>query len=215
MNRTFTWTDELAETAVTLWKEGKSAAKIAVIIGATVEGGITRNTVIGKVMRVLIKRGEHVQKPRRGSRQVPRTGAGKPTPVAPLTGSNPPPRRTTEALPRTRPLQKKFAPVLSLAGAVPPCGILDVTGCRWPVGTDASVPGRHLFCNREKPVSSSYCEAHIPKPGTMSAPFNGDELSLIRAWWNGGQGLEWLAIRLKRCRNVVASQARRMGLGRG
>ena len=41
-----------------------------------------------------------------------------------------------------------------------PVGILDVTGCRWPVGEDAAVPGRHTFCNGPQRDGSSYCAEH-------------------------------------------------------
>jgi len=42
----------------------------------------------------------------------------------------------------------------------PGIGILDVTGCRWPVGEDAAVPGRHTFCNGPQRDGSSYCAEH-------------------------------------------------------
>jgi hypothetical protein len=42
----------------------------------------------------------------------------------------------------------------------PAVGILDVTGCRWPVGEDAAVPGRHTFCNGPQRDGSSYCAEH-------------------------------------------------------
>ena len=41
-----------------------------------------------------------------------------------------------------------------------PCGILQLSGCRFPVGESESVIGRHLFCNAPLEEGHSYCEHH-------------------------------------------------------
>ena len=47
------------------------------------------------------------------------------------------------------------APSLELAA-----GILDVTGCKWPVGENDLTPGRHLFCNHGTEENAAYCPYH-------------------------------------------------------
>lgn len=42
----------------------------------------------------------------------------------------------------------------------PAIGILDVTGCRWPVGADEAIIGRHTFCNADCQEGQSYCPEH-------------------------------------------------------
>ena len=46
------------------------------------------------------------------------------------------------------------------ARARPAIGILDVTGCRWPVDADPAIIGRHAFCNAECQEGQSYCPEH-------------------------------------------------------
>jgi hypothetical protein len=43
----------------------------------------------------------------------------------------------------------------------PAVGLLDVTGCKWPVAKDASLIGGHAFCNHPKADGSSYCPYHV------------------------------------------------------
>lgn len=42
----------------------------------------------------------------------------------------------------------------------PAIGILDVQGCKWPVGEDPKVYGTHTFCNHEPDGNSPYCAYH-------------------------------------------------------
>jgi hypothetical protein len=42
----------------------------------------------------------------------------------------------------------------------PAVGLLDVTGCKWPIHEDASLIGGYAFCNHSKGDGSSYCEYH-------------------------------------------------------
>ncbi len=52
-----------------------------------------------------------------------------------------------------------------------PCGILDVTGCKWAIGFDQNVIGRQVFCNSPK-QDERYCELHVK----LSAASYSDEL---------------------------------------
>lgn len=49
-------------------------------------------------------------------------------------------------------------------------GILDVTGCKWPVGENAATPGRHLFCNHDVEGGGSYCPYHARIVFSKAAP---------------------------------------------
>lgn len=40
------------------------------------------------------------------------------------------------------------------------CGILDVTGCKWPLEFDPTIVGGHAFCNAETRDGAPYCATH-------------------------------------------------------
>ena len=67
--------------------------------------------------------------------------------------SSPAGGQLSRRMPKVRPREN---PTLKLGRS---CGIVDVTGCKWPVGFDAHVAGGHLFCNSEL-HDSRYCEFH-------------------------------------------------------
>lgn len=49
----------------------------------------------------------------------------------------------------------------AVPAARPACGILDVTGCRWPLAEEsASVIASTIFCNAPQCDGSAYCETH-------------------------------------------------------
>lgn len=124
------WTEEKIAEMHRLAKEGLPAP----VIGRKL--GCSKNAVIGKLHRVKIRIG---LKPERKHPESPyKSGAPK--------------RKYTR-----RPKLEIVAPAADAAG---PCGILDVTGCKWAVGFDKSVPGGHLFCNSEK-HDERYCEFHV------------------------------------------------------
>lgn len=50
-------------------------------------------------------------------------------------------------------------PLLPEPARGPSVGILDVTGCKWPVAEDPSLIGGHAFCNHEK-ADDRYCAYH-------------------------------------------------------
>jgi hypothetical protein len=43
----------------------------------------------------------------------------------------------------------------------PAVGLLDVTGCKWPVAKDASLIGGHAFCNHARAEGKPYCPYHV------------------------------------------------------
>ena len=153
------WTEEDIAQVFAMVGAGTSMAVIAKHFGCT------RCAVIGLYRRERIKRGtlppvmprkrilipETRRDPNPYRDTVDKGGGGRvmPMPTLPEEGLGfvlPPMDPAPEPAP---------APV---TGA--PVGILDVTGCRWPVGEDAAVPGRHTFCNGPQRDGSSYCAEH-------------------------------------------------------
>ena len=127
--------------------------------------GCTRCAVIGLYRRERLKRGTLPPVTPRKRILVPETrrdpnpyrdtvdkgGGGRlmPMPTLPTEGIGflmPPMDRAPEPAPEAR--------------AWPAIGILDVTGCRWPVGADPAIIGRHSFCNAECQEGQSYCPEH-------------------------------------------------------
>jgi len=90
----------------------------------------TKSAVIGKVHRLEAASGEKWKRSA-GTTYGPRKKALRAAPAPPK-------------------------PIVYVPGI--PAGILDVTGCRWPVD-QGNAPGRHLFCNG-KIYKGSYCEFH-------------------------------------------------------
>ena len=153
------WTEEDIAQMFAMVGAGTSMADIAKHFGCT------RCAVIGLYRRERIKRGtlppvmprkrilipETRRDPNPYRDTVDKGGGGRvmPMPTLPEEGLGfvlPPMDPAPEPAP---------APVTGS-----PVGILDVTGCRWPVGEDAAVPGRHTFCNGPQRDGSSYCAEH-------------------------------------------------------
>lgn len=213
MPSTFQWTQERIDQMLAAWNAGKSAGVIAR------DFGVTRNVIIGKIHRIEQKLGLRRRDRTRSERLAnPGKPRRRPEPTLPQTDGQSH-HVTTETLPRP---SKLASPRFFIVDPLPagtaeigqPCSIVDVTGCRWPIGYNEKIPGRHIFCNAVRISGSPYCEAHRPAPGGMSNPFTLQDINLIRAHWNGGSGLEWLAIKMHRAKNVISAQAGRMGLGR-
>lgn len=133
------WTIERADELKRLWVSGLSASQVAAQLG-----GITRNSVIGKVHRLgLQRRGSalaHENKPRQPRRiRVPRTS---------ISGNV---RRTT--------YEPAEQVALRCAEIVPrDIDLLDLelNDCRYPYGD-----GPFTFCGRQKQKGSSYCTPHF------------------------------------------------------
>lgn len=120
---------------------GKSSSAIALEIGTT------RNAVIGKWLRIMVREG-YQPKPKLRNMDAP-----KPK--------------------RDRPRLASSAGIVLPAVAPPPrgpaVGITDVTGCKWPTGEDSSVAGRHTFCNHDTEEGKPYCPFHTK---AAIAPFS-------------------------------------------
>jgi hypothetical protein len=154
------WTAEKIDKLMAMVVEGKTFPEIAHALGTT------RNAALGKYHRIKVRRG-HVPKPRK----------------AVLEGMGSAPKafdRDTVAKRQYTPSRK--LPDVSKTGigfllpAIPPPaprtgpakGILDVTGCKWPVAEDASLIGGQAFCDATKKDGSPYCAHHAAR---APAPF--------------------------------------------
>jgi GcrA cell cycle regulator len=153
------WTDERTETLKRLWAAEFSASHIAAELG-----GITRNSVIGKVHRLKLPRRMKPQdKTAKTRARKPRTARTAPAhvwavPLAKLTSGHGP--QTTEASMET-PADKRIS-------------ILELTSrtCRWPYGNPAREEVRYCGCRTagELPYCSSHARmAYQPLNGRRAA----------------------------------------------
>lgn len=132
------WTIERIDILRQRKAEGKSSSAIAAEIGAT------RNAVIGKWIRIMVKQG---YKPKPKIRNMD----------APAPKINQPRLATSAGI-----LLPAIIPAIQYTGSA--VGILDVTGCKWAVGEDAGLIGSHAFCNApRKPGDSRYCPHHAAR----------------------------------------------------
>lgn len=141
------WTEAETDRLFEMAKEGHS---FRVISG---EIGRSRNACIGHYHREASRRG-HVIPQRVLKRDVT---VEKPKPSLASTANvirlRPPP-----------PAPVRLSPAV---------GILDVTGCKFPVAENADLIGGYEFCNHKRDGERVYCEHHaavafrkfIPKPG--------------------------------------------------
>lgn len=167
------WTDERCEKLISLLKEGLSGSQIGGVLGCT------RNAVIGKAHRIEAALGQKLERVRKAP-APPRQPRVATTPsssailvahrpqalqLAPQAPREPkPPARASvpAAAPARRPVTMPAGIAVDGKAAPRPgqvCGILQVNGCRWPVGVDEKVIGRHLFCNAER-GDDRYCATH-------------------------------------------------------
>lgn len=149
------WTEERIAQLTKLWTDGKSCSVIAGIMG----GGISRNSVIGKVNRLKLP-------PRLvlAYHHSPR-GDRIPPPPRPQSRSNMlKVVRAKRAQPKTKPPEFNPSPEDIAIGAWEPIqGSAPVTFmdlgagmCRWPIG-DAKP---YLFCGLKVAEGKSYCPTH-------------------------------------------------------
>lgn len=137
------WTPEIIDRMFKLVEQGYSLALVAR------ELHCTKNCVVGKYARERRKRGIAI--PSKPLRQ--KLAISKPT----QKPTKPRPAAFVIRLATTRPERPNIAPKPARKSTV---GILDVTGCKWAVGEDASVIGRHTFCNAATADGHAYCEEH-------------------------------------------------------
>ncbi len=159
----FAWTDDRITAMRNMLAEGHSAAAVAAALG------VSRNAVIGKVMRIeqsTNERWARRTRTKRGPRNVQQPDAVRaprkiPAPLAPSVNVLP----LLKPLPAMKPTPK---PAIAYVPGKP-VGILDVTGCRWAVGERADVIGKHVFCNARKVGGTEYCAFHDQ---AKSAPYS-------------------------------------------
>lgn len=168
---TFRWTPEVVDTMRRLLAEGLSSSQIAAQIGTT------RNAVIGKVHRIEAATSMSLmrKRPRLGvlllcslpQQRDPKPKVVKPKPKS--IGPSMPGDAGGYRMPKVR-LKYKPRKATTLKPGVE-CGILDVTGCKWPVRDEPKLAGGHAFCNGEL-HDHRYCQFHAE----MSAASYSDEL---------------------------------------
>ena len=146
------WTDERVEELKCLLKEGLSCSQIGRKLGCT------RNAVIGKAHRIQHATGVRLmnEKPRR----VPGSPIAGCKPKRPYTRRSVAPSLASDTGGFVMPVAVLPPPApLPVADTSRACGIVDLTGCRWPVGHDDATIGGHIFCNAEK-HDERYCAVH-------------------------------------------------------
>jgi GcrA cell cycle regulator len=145
------WPDEKVERLKSLWANGESIGRIALELG-----GISRNSVIGKVTRLGLARREntktnHNAKPWCRSERIQVASKPRRTPrAAPaLAAEGPSIEPVSDTAPRSEP-----------PPAVAPCGLMDLRAdsCRFPFG-DVRDSGFH-FCGGTAVTGLPYCGAH-------------------------------------------------------
>lgn len=147
------WTDERVTQMRAMALKGLSATEIGRALKCS------RNAVLGKLHRLDVAAGK-VVKPR-GPLRAERRSSVSPAAATLCLKAIP-----GVAMLRPLPLSRR-KPAELVPGEA--CGILNVTGCKWPVGESEAVIGSHLFCNAEKAHGRSYC-AHHQFVGTRDLP---------------------------------------------
>lgn len=149
------WTPSMDAEIIRLWNAGKITREIAAVIPGT-----TRNAILGRLHRLRIN-GADI-KPRMPSRR--NFLAGKtPKPRVRATTLPAKDKSPSVAFPESGKRIPKIPKVLPKPKIIPTgnlCSIVDLTGCKWPVTADPTIPGKHLFCNAARAVTKPYCENH-------------------------------------------------------
>ena len=175
------WTPEQDETLKKLLLENYSMSQIGRVIGCS------KNACIGRWHRINPDKSIYLPRaPRRPILETLEDG----TRINPQLLRNTTPKRRCEprrAMPKVAKVGVGFLlpslPEPSRSSAV---GILDVSGCKWAVGEDPAVYGRHTFCNHETDGKSPYCAYHRavnvrPKVEAAKTERFRTPISLIRA----------------------------------
>ncbi len=146
------WSDDRVELLKKLWSEGLSASRIAAELG-----GISRNSVIGKVHRLgLSGRAKNAssglprqRKPRAAAHMVrmARGGIRGNTALAPMHAYESEIEVQPESIENIIPLGQR-------------CSILELTDskCRWPIGDPSSA--EFFFCGGKTIECLPYCGYH-------------------------------------------------------
>lgn len=153
------WSEETTERLKALWATGLSASRIACRITGT-----TRNAILGKVHRLNLERrapspGGRIPQTReeRNAKSRAANAVKRLADKQLMNGHGPSlaPSRSLERAMRPRLWKTRHAPpVAPYAGE--PVSILEVTGCKFAVGSEGRT---HLFCNAPSD-GRPWCEYH-------------------------------------------------------
>lgn len=143
------WTPQRVEDLKKLWADGLSASQIAKELG----GGLTRNSVIGKVSRLGLSGRITSPRPRLSTPRVPKPRAVRqhkfqstPLPAAPDFVPEPEPISIDDQL---IPVEQRRTTLT-----------LEARSCRWPVGDPVLDPANFFYCGADRTEGSSYCRHH-------------------------------------------------------
>lgn len=175
------WTEERVSRLTNLWRDGLSASQIATHLG-----GVSRNAVIGKLVRLGLTGGAQSKgRPRAVARQPVRTAASDPRPISDGEADTPPKLRTVSISGRGR--VRQLAPPIPLPGepaTVEKGGCIPLVDlrfhhCRWPIG-DPQASG-FGFCAKPKDGDRPYCAEHariayLAKPAAQTGRKSASEL---------------------------------------
>jgi GcrA cell cycle regulator len=140
------WTTEVAVELAILWKDGRSASQIALVLHQKFTTAFSRNAIVGKLRRLNLRR--------EGFRALPRA------PKIPVT---PKPRVVVAAPP---PAPKEPGPTLMVLEGLP-----SRQRCKWPIGTpgDADFHSCEAFAildldGKPRPYCAPHCQvAYVPR----------------------------------------------------
>ena len=154
----YDWTPERLEQLFTPRTSGLSFDKIGPIMG------LSKNAALGMYRRQCEKRG--ILRPVKPRKQILAAIAEKREKITPeLKRDTIPKRKYTTAADRINLSRQGVGFVFPAVGPARrqkgrAVGILDVTGCRWPVADDPALIGGQAFCNAAQKDGSSYCSHH-------------------------------------------------------
>jgi GcrA cell cycle regulator len=146
------WTDDRVEMLKKLWNDGLSASQIAGELG-----GISRNSVIGKVHRLGLS-----GRAKSPSCSMPRQR--KPRAHGPMMRMARPMLRGNTALAPMHAYETEFEIEPALIENIIPlgqrCSLLELSDCkcRWPIGDPSS--GEFFFCGGKPVDGLPYCGYH-------------------------------------------------------
>jgi hypothetical protein len=146
------WTSARIDQLMAMVVEGKTFPEIAHALGTT------RNAALGKYHRIKVRRG-YVPKPRKpvleGMGTAPRAFDRDTVQKRQYNPSRKLPDVSKQGIGFLLPAIPAPAPQTG-----PAVGLLDVTGCKWPVAEDASLIGGKAFCNHDRARGKPYCAHH-------------------------------------------------------
>ena len=155
------WPPERVAELLRLWGEGHSAESIAAEMG----GGLTRNSILGKVHRLRQKRGIDAIPHRTRDEHTPTRPTRSTKSKAPRTSKSASPRKGKIMPPHETPVQTQAETSLTeaanvLANTPWPDAILALRShhCRWPFGDPRRKSFR--FCGEPAEPNRPYCAVH-------------------------------------------------------